>query len=220
MNNPIPPIDPQALQAILSRHLAMYRSKVPHYQALMLNGLRAMWHEPHESLLDIGGGTGVIAQAIAELFPVKRVYAIDVVDRYCPTLTVETGTYDGEKLPFGDVAFAAATLNNVLHHVPKAARGGLIREIRRVVAGPVYIKDHVSHGWLDDRRLGALDAIGNIPFGGMVVAEYLKQSEWDALAEQGGYAIGAMVPAISYRSAPYTLLFPNRLEISMRLDPR
>ena len=33
-------LDPLVLQEILSRHLAMYRSKVPVYQAVMLDSVR------------------------------------------------------------------------------------------------------------------------------------------------------------------------------------
>jgi SAM-dependent methyltransferase len=167
----------------------------------------------------VGGGTGVIAQAISELFPVGEVQAVDLVDRFCTSLSVSTQRYDGKTLPFGDSTFDAATLNNVMHHVPVIARADLLREIRRVVAGPLYIKDHESGGPIDDFRLSALDAIGNIPFGGMVRARYLKQAEWSALALQSGYRIAARITSAKYRSGVYAMLFPNRMEVTMRFEP-
>ena len=116
-------------------------------------------------------------------------------------------------------AFDAATLNNVVHHVPVAERAALLREIRRTVAGPVYIKDHERRGAIDHWRLTALDAIGNIPFGGMLWARYLTATEWQALADEAGYRIAARARPKRYRAGPYALIFPNRLEVAMRFDP-
>lgn len=218
MSQRTPHITPAILQPILGRHLAMYRAKMPGYQSVMLNSLLDVWAGPHERLLDVGGGTGVVAQAMAELLPVGRVQAVDLVDRFCPTLSVETRQFDGRHLPFADGAFDAATLNNVMHHVPVGDRIGLLREIRRVVDGPLYIKDHVSTGRIDDWRLTAMDAIGNIPFGGMLWARYLSRREWEDLAAASGYRIAASTGG-TYRAGLYHLIFPNRLEITLRLDP-
>ena len=211
-------IDLAGVQASLARHLPLYRTRAPRYQAVMLASLRDLWRGRPERLLDIGGGTGVIAQCIAELFPVGRVTAVDVVDRFCPGLTIDARTYDGTALPFADGAFDAATINNVVHHVPVAARVGLFRDIRRTVAGPLYIKDHEARSWLDHHRLAALDFIGNIPFGGQVQAEYLTHADWQALAAAAGYRI-AETRRADYRRGVMALAFPNRLELSMRWDP-
>jgi SAM-dependent methyltransferase len=211
-------VDRAALQAILARHLAIYRTKAPTYQATRLDMLGALWTGAPARLLDVGGGTGVIAQAIAELFPVGHVTSVDLVDRFCPSLGVSTLRYDGATLPFAEASFDAATLNNVLHHVPLDARPGLLREIRRVVDGPLYIKDHERRSGLDVLRLTALDAIGNIPFGGMLWARYLDRAEWERLAAESGYRIAARARAAGYRRGAYALLFPNRLEITMRFE--
>jgi len=170
-------------------------------------------------MLDVGGGTGVIAEAIATLFPVAQVQAVDLVDRFCKTLSIETAQYDGLALPFADRSFEAATLNNVLHHVPFNERPNLLREIRRVVAGPLYIKDHASLGRIDDLRLTMLDAIGNVPFGGMIKAQYLSPDQWLDLADVSGWRIARTASQRRYRTGLMAGLFPNRLEIAMRFDP-
>lgn len=218
MGSTVTRIDALALQPLLGRHLAMYRSKVPYYQATMLNSLLDVWCGPHTSLLDIGGGTGVIAQAVQELFPVKRVEAIDMVDRFCPTLSISVRRFDGRALPYADASFEAAMLNNVIHHVPNEARTALLRDIRRVVVGPLYVKDHEKQGVADHMRLTTLDAIGNIPFGGMVRANYLRRVDWDVLAAGTGYRIAARASG-HYRQGLFAALFPNRLETTMRLEP-
>jgi SAM-dependent methyltransferase len=202
---------------VLARHVPLYRRKAPVYQATMLTDLAHLWQGRHERVLDIGGGTGVIAEAIQRLLAVGEVVAVDVVDRYLPTLSVQTRVYDGRELPFDDASFDAATINNVIHHVPPQSRADLLREIARVVSGPIYIKDHIASSSLDHWRLAALDAIGNIPFGGQVDAQYLSMAEWEQLADAIGARVGAIRRSI-YRNGPMAWLFPNRLEASFRFD--
>lgn len=104
-----------------------------------------------------------------------------------------------------------------MHHVPIPVRAGLMRECARVVGGgPIYIKDHVAASKLDHARLFALDAMGNIPFGGMVKADYLTQPDWEKLAADCGYRIDSQVGG-AYRDGPFAMAFPNRLEATMRL---
>jgi hypothetical protein len=218
VGQPLAHIDPHRLQPVFAKHLALYRAKVPYYQTAMLNSLLDIWKERHHRLLDIGGGTGVIAQAVSELFPVNRVEVVDLVDRFCTTLSIPAQPYDGQRLPYPDAHFDAAMLNNVVHHVPVAERIEMLREIRRAVSGPLYVKDHESRGRVDVLRLTALDAIGNIPFGGMLRASYLSRGDWDDLAKAGGYRITARACG-HYRSGLFSAVFPNRLEVTMRLEP-
>ena len=96
----------------------------------------------------------------------------------------------------------------------------LMREIRRVVDGSLYIKDHVSAGLLDDLRLGTLDAIGNIPFGGMVKAQYLSAVEWLRTSRKKRLANGETATLYNYRSGDLGGAVPlTGLETTMRFDP-
>lgn len=212
------PLDLSKVAASLTRHLDFYRRKTPRYQTVMLNSLLTLWREHHERVLDIGGGTGVIGQCVADLFPVGTVEAVDVADRFCRTLDIETRLFDGRTLPFPDAAFDAATINNVVHHVPIDGRVPLFREIRRVLKGPLFIKDHDARSPLDHLRLACLDLVGNIPFGGMVRADYLGRADWHALADESGFRIAETAHAV-YRTGAFAVLFPNRLELAMRWEP-
>ena len=203
----------------LAGHVPLYGWHPPVYQTTMLAGLEHLWTEANRRILDIGGGTGVMAQAIKDLFGPERVVSIDVDDRFLKTLTIETATFDGRRLPFPDGSFDCAVLFNVLHHVPRSARTSLMRECRRVVgAGPIYIKDHLTTGPADDVRLCILDLLGNIPFHGMLRARYLDEAEWGDLASRGGYSIKRRLSG-TYRSAWFERLFPNRLRPSRRSPP-
>lgn len=175
-----------------------------------------MWSPGRRRLLDIGGGMGVIAQAMKAFFPLERVVSIDVEDRFLPGLDVETFVFDGLRLPFADASFDCATLFNVLHHVPIEHRAPLLLECKRVVDdGPVYIKDHLSTGAIDEARLSALDLIGNAPFNGMVHARYLTETDWATLMREAGFREEMRISG-AYRDGWFATIFPNRLEISMK----
>lgn len=208
------------VRSCMSAHLPIYRWRKPHYQHVMLTSLRTLWDETHRSALDVGGGTGVMAHTVKALFGLDRVSCVDVENRYAPSLDVETSVFDGRTLPFADGSFDCVLLFNVLHHVPPAARAKLLRECRRVAGtGPLYIKDHASRGAIDDLRLAVLDLLGNVPFHGMVTASYLRQPDWKALAAETDHRIEQCLIA-PYRGGAARLIFPNRLETSMRWLPR
>lgn len=199
----------------LAAHVPLYTWRPPVYQYVMLSNLRSQWDASHRSALDVGGGTGILAQAVKTLFGLERIASVDVEDRFLPGLDIECSLFDGVSLPFPDAAFDCILLFNVLHHVPVAHRAPLLRECRRVAGkGPIYIKDHLSGGWLDDIRLAALDLLGNMPFGGMLTARYLRDVDWLCLARQTEHGFRGQISG-PYRRGPFEAVFPNRLEINM-----
>jgi len=206
----------EAVRRSLAAHLPLYSWRTPVYQYVALRKLRELWDPAHRSALDVGGGTGVMAQAVKTLFGLERVASVDIADRFLRSLDIETSVYDGTRLPFGAGSFDCVLLFNVLHHVPVAARAALLTECRRVAGtGPIYIKDHLSRGPADDLRLTILDLLGNLPFSGMVRAVYLRERDWHELAATTGHVADAPL-AGAYRRGIAAALFPNRLEISMR----
>jgi SAM-dependent methyltransferase len=205
------------VQALIGRHIPVYKAYAPIYQTVLLQSFLALWEPAAARVLDVGGGTGILAQAMKDLFGIAHVTSVDVEDRFLKSLDIETRTYDGTTLPFAGASFDCVTISNVLHHVPPSARLALMRECARVVgAGPIYIKDHVAATRLDHARLLALDLMGNVPFGGMVKASYLMAEDWQRLAAAVGYRIDRWIGG-AYRSGAFARLFPNRLEVTMRL---
>jgi len=212
-------ISVDSVARILAKHGQAYKTLAPVYQTAMLSALHALWNPNHTRMLDIGGGTGVIAEAIKQLFGVASVVSIDVEDRFKDDLTIETGTFDGVSLPFSDNSFDCAMLCNVIHHVPKTDRVGLLRECARVVGtGPIYVKDHILISSLDHFILFIEDMIGNTPYGGQVKAWYLSKKDWEVLAAESGFRIDRATRG-EYRSGIFKYIFPSRLEIAMRWLP-
>ena len=210
------PPDIETVSAILGRHAALYRRMKPTYQTQLLASLSGLWDPAHRAVLDVGGGTGLLAEAMHHVFKLDRVVSVDIDDRFLPGLGIETAQFDGTQLPFGNGSFDAVVLNNVLHHVPRPARPALLRDCVRVSRGPIYIKDHISASRLDTLRLAVLDVIGNVPFSGMVTAHYLAPRAWVELAAAAGLVIEAETGG-PYRTGLMARIFPNRLEATMRL---
>lgn len=196
--------------AILARYVPLYKYRYPRYQVTLLSQLRFHW-AGHRRLLDVGGGSGVIAEAVHIMLGAD-VTSVDVVSRFAKGLTIKTQTYDGVHLPFPDQSFDAVTFINVLHHVPAEARLALLKECSRVCSGPIYIKDHACRSRLDLIRLRALDTLGNTPFGGMVKAQYLLESEWESLRSQAEYIESSKELGGGYRTGFFARAFPDRLE--------
>ena len=217
--NTIDDVSVATVQPLIARHISLYRTKVPTYHTELLRAFQTLWDPAHLRMLDVGGGTGIIAQAMKDLFGIRHVTSVDVEDRFLKSLDIETRVYDGAKLPFADASFDCVTFSNVLHHVPPAVRPGLVRECVRVAgAGPIYIKDHLATSRLDHARLFVLDVMGNMPFGGMVKASYLTATDWQGIASTAGARIERQISG-AYRSGAFEHLFPNRLEVTMRLVP-
>lgn len=209
----------ESVAHILARYDQIYKGVPPVYQTAMLNDLRALWNPNHRRMLDIGGGTGVIAQAMKELFGIQSVTSVDVENRFKENLTIETAVFDGLSLPFPDNSFDCIVVCNVIHHVPKINRVGLLRECARVVGtGPIYIKDHLSKYLFDHLTLLVEDIVGNMPYGGQVKAWYLSKKDWEVLAAEAEFRIDCVTQG-EYRSGILKFVFPSRLEIVMRWIP-
>ncbi len=208
------------VERLLAAQQPAYRWRRPRYALQLLKDLALLLPEGGCRVLDVGGGSGLIGQAIAHFFPGKRVTAIDVVDRFLPGVTIEHGTFDGQRIPHADGAFDCALLSNVLHHVPPGVRQQLLAEALRATAGRcVIIKDHLAGAALDHARLAWLDFVGNLPFGGMVRAQYLSAEAWARLFADVECAAERLAPA-PYRSGLASVAFPNRLEVLFRLRSR
>jgi hypothetical protein len=93
----------------------------------------------------------------------------------------------------------------------------LLSECKRV-AGTIYMKDHLPANAMDRVMLHLLDVIGNVPFGGMVSADYLDLAEWKELAVLTGFQMSPFQTG-EYRSGIEALIGPNRLDFISRFDP-
>lgn len=124
-------------------------------------------------VLDVGCGSGDIANALRAFKPGLTIEGVDVLVR--PDTAVPVRQFDGKHLPFGNLTFDYALLIDVLHHTDDPA--ALLGEVSRV-ASHVIIKDHYRNGPLADVRLSFMDWVGNAPHGVRLPYNYLSRAEW------------------------------------------
>lgn len=105
--------------------------------------------QPVRSVLDLGTGSGVIAETLAEVFPDARVTSVDVVDERITRNGYKFVKAEGVMLPFPDDSFDLVLTNHVIEHVgDREAQLNHLKEIRRVLSpsGVGYLA--VAHRWV------------------------------------------------------------------------
>lgn len=216
---PLPEWFPETseIEAFFQCRMPMHRYLRPHYKLRLLDAIARLLPSGCQRVLDLGAGDGLMASAVKEFFPVQVVRGVDVVDRLHPAATVDFQTYDGTHLPFGDGEFDVVLTCNVLHHVPPDARINLVRDMLRVSAGTLVIKDHLAHGPISRASLKLADWVGNAPFGGMVEADYLDAKQWDALADATNLDL-ELFDHLGFQRGLRNLVFPDRNEIVLRMN--
>jgi SAM-dependent methyltransferase len=109
---------------------------VPRFMPLARDLVAALAPSPHEIILDVGTGTGLIARTITGTEPLARVVGVDpsramlTVARAAGDVTATAAMAPG--LPYRDGAFDAVVANLVISHFPDRHRGltDLVRVLR------------------------------------------------------------------------------------------
>ncbi len=106
-------------------------------------------------ILDIGCGTGRLAQRLADGRPHTRVFAVDLSESMIRAAhghiaahdRIHRAVADSEHLPFLDAAFDFVTCSNSFHHYPN--QQAALREMHRVLApgGRLILADGFRDQW-------------------------------------------------------------------------
>ncbi len=107
----------------------------PTRASLIANSYRR-WVKPKDRVLDVGCGTGVVADELAHKLKIK-VVGCDI-DQYLVRKIPFRKMVSGSKLPFRIDEFDSSMLNDVLHHTPYSVQEKLLSEGLRV-AKQVFI---------------------------------------------------------------------------------
>ena len=161
---------------------------------------------PGAHVLDVGCGSGDLAELVMQLRPDVKIEGIDVLVR--PDTAIPVRGYDGSHIPFSDGAFDAAMVIDVLHHTddPQA----VLAEIRRV-APVVIVKDHLREGIAAGLTLRFMDWVGNAAHGVRLPYNYLSQSEWKRIWAKLELAPSGFATSLGLYPRPFSWLFDRSL---------
>jgi SAM-dependent methyltransferase len=157
-------------------------------------------------VLDVGCGSGDLAALVMSLRPDVEIRGIDVLVR--PGTAIPVDAYDGLHIPFGDNAFDAAIVIDVLHHAddPEA----VLAEIARV-APRVIIKDHFRDGVAAGTTLRFMDWVGNAAHGVRLPYNYLSSREWKGVWQRLGLGVSGLATRLALYPRPFSWLFDRKL---------
>ena len=159
------------------------------------------------SVLDVGAGTGEMAQAISSFRPELIFSGVDVYIR--PKTFIPVVKYDGDKLPFDDDSFDAVITVDVLHHCDDPV--AVLKECARVSKRFVIIKDHVSDSVYDEKILAFMDWVGNSAHGVVLPYNYLSTSDWASAFDKAGLKTMQNVNQLNLYPMPLDIVFGGSL---------
>jgi SAM-dependent methyltransferase len=164
--------------------------------------------------LDVGCGSGEVAQSVQQLRSKLTFQGIDVLVR--PQTQIPVRQFDGLNIPFPDRSFDFIMLVDVLHHADDAAT--LLAECVRVSRQFILIKDHYCNSKWDDLRLQLMDWVGNRSYGVALPYNYLSTQQWEQLYETRGISPARTLEKLNLYPDPISLIFDSNLHFISRLD--
>lgn len=159
------------------------------------------------SVLDVGAGTGEMAQAISSFRPELIFSGVDVYIR--PKTFIPVVKYDGDRLPFDDDSFDAVITVDVLHHCDDPV--AVLKECARVSKRFVIIKDHVSDSVYDEKILAFMDWVGNSAHGVVLPYNYLSTSDWASAFDKAGLKSMHNAKQLNLYPMPLDMVFGGSL---------
>lgn len=158
-----------------SLHEPVYARRLAALSDLIVRELK-----PGDRVLDVGCGTGRLAQALLEHSGRPESLTVHGVEtRPRAECVVPVTSYDGGSLPFEARAFDVVIVADVLHHTADPKR--VLEECCRVARRLVVVKDHKVEGCCARWRLRLLDWAANAPYDVPCTYRYATLTEWRAM---------------------------------------
>lgn len=179
----------EAARIYESGHAGLYEMCKDDYPLL----LAELEHEPFETLLDVGCGTGAVIELLHGEHPEVHCHGLDLTPEMisvAQSKSLENCQFtvgDAEALPFEDRSFDAVITSNSFHHYPHPER--FFAEVYRALqpGGRLILRDYTSNDfvvWLMntfEMPLANLFGHGDV--------RILKVSVFRAMAEKAGFDV-------------------------------
>ena len=166
-------------------------------------------------VLDVGGGDGLLDQALLDVRPDLRIEGVDVLVR--PHTPIPIRVFDGSHLPFAEEEYDVAIAIDVFHHADDAE--ALMGEMKRVARGSLVIKDHLLHGLPSELILRAMDWVGNSRHGVQLPFNYWSEAEWRSAWDRCGIRPVTILRHLRLYPFPLSLIFETDLHFVAMLEP-
>jgi len=165
------------------------------------------WLRAGDEVLDVGCGSGMLAEALRNRAPGVVVSGLEKHPRGGEP--IEVHSYTGTRFPFPDDAFDVITIADVLHHDQDPV--GMLREYRRVARRAVVVKDHLVEGRIDYVRVCILDWAANLPHGVRCLYDYWSLEEWHDMFDEEGLSVSELCPSMNLYHPVPNLIFGGRI---------
>ena len=136
------------------------------------------------SILDIGCGSGIIAQGFQKFFQAD-VVGVDIKDQR--VFPIKFQIIDGSHLPFLDNSFDIVLINYVLHHSKNPT--ALLKEAKRVVKDKVIIYEDLPEGFFPKLFCQIHGNIFDIFFKNSNKTSFNTEEEWKEIFNKIGLNI-------------------------------
>lgn len=170
--------------------------------------------EKGTKVLDLGCGDGKIDSIIMKRMPTVSIEGIDILVRDMTYIPV-TG-YDGQHIPFEDDSFDVIMVVDVLHHTDDPAK--VFKEICRVSAKYIVIKDHIRTGLWSYIKLKMMDHVGNAHYHVRSPYNYLDKKQWEQLFDTNRLEVRRMCTDLELYTGVFHLLFDRKLHFIATLE--
>jgi len=168
---------------------------------------------PVNRVLDVGCGDGKLVRICNLKSNSKiRFVGIDKSNRYN---TQDLLVYDGNNLPYEDNSFDACMLCDVLHHLISVDE--IIKEVKRVSANYIIIKDHLYRGPVDYCKLAIMDFVGNVPYGIETIYKFKTEQQWIQICKEQNLEILAFKKEVRLYQSPLSWFFGAHLHCLLLL---
>ncbi len=164
-------------------------------------------------MLDVGAGDGLIARKLLDRRPDLELTAVEVLVR--SETHVPVTPFDGDHLPFGDGAFEAVILVDVLHHARDPLE--LLREALRVSRGLLVVKDVTTKGFLAAPTLDLMERLANTEHGIRMPDTFWSPAEWADALRRLGLTAEVWQTRIGLYPFPANLVFERSFHFVARL---
>ncbi|MBK5970948.1 Demethylrebeccamycin-D-glucose O-methyltransferase [Thiorhodovibrio litoralis] len=167
------------------------------------------------SLLDVGCGSGALAERLLRAKPDLHIAGIDI--HRPPNCRIPASTYDGCIFPFPDNAFDLVLCADMLHHTesPQVT----LREAARVARAWVIVKDHVVENWWERAIMTALDWIGNVGTGTPMPFNFLSSRQWQNVFSLARLSAEEQRNGLRYWFWPVSALIDRKMHFVVKLRP-